>query len=60
MKDNTLITAVNDPDYRSAEYYFRRAPWKLEAQPGYLIDLMATCVDLSGAKYPTQFAGEKI
>ena len=33
---------------------------KLEPQPGHLIDLMATCVDLSGAKYPTQFAGEKI
>ncbi len=33
---------------------------KLEPQPGHLIDLMATCVDLTGAKYPTQFAGEKI
>jgi len=33
---------------------------KLEPQPGHLIDLMATCVDLSGAKYPAQFAGEKI
>jgi arylsulfatase len=33
---------------------------QLEAQPGHLIDLMATCVDLSGAKYPTEFAGQKI
>lgn len=27
---------------------------KLEHQPGHLIDIMATCVDLSGAKYPTK------
>jgi arylsulfatase len=33
---------------------------KLEPQPSHLIDLMATCVDLAGAKYPTQFANEKI
>jgi len=33
---------------------------KLEAQPGHLIDLMATCVDLAGAKYPADFKGEKI
>ncbi|MBI5767018.1 MAG: arylsulfatase [Verrucomicrobia bacterium] len=33
---------------------------QLEPQPGHLIDLMATCVDLSGAKYPAQFAKEKI
>ncbi len=33
---------------------------KLDAQPGHLIDLMATCLDLSGAKYPAEFAGEKI
>jgi arylsulfatase A-like enzyme len=25
---------------------------KLEAQPGHLIDIMATCVDVAGAKYP--------
>ena len=33
---------------------------KLESQPGHLIDLMATCVDLSGAKYPARFNGETI
>jgi arylsulfatase len=33
---------------------------KIEAQPGHLIDLMATCVDLSGAHYPTKFNGETI
>jgi arylsulfatase A-like enzyme len=32
----------------------------LETQPGHLIDLMATCVDLSGAKYPATFNGETI
>jgi len=25
---------------------------KLESQPGHLIDIMATCVDVAGAKYP--------
>jgi arylsulfatase A-like enzyme len=33
---------------------------ELEKQPGHLIDLMATCVDLAGAKYPTQFEGNDI
>ncbi len=29
-------------------------------EPGHLIDLMATCVDLSGAKYPAKFDGNDI
>ncbi len=33
---------------------------ELDATPGHLIDLMATCVDLSGASYPTKFAGKAI
>lgn len=33
---------------------------KIETQPGHIIDLMATCVDLSGAAYPAEFHGEKI
>jgi arylsulfatase A-like enzyme len=33
---------------------------KLEAQPGHLIDIMATCVELAGAKYPAQHDGEAI
>ncbi len=33
---------------------------KLERQPGHLIDIMATCVDVSGATYPTESAGENI
>jgi arylsulfatase len=28
--------------------------------PGHLIDLMATCVDVAGAAYPSTFAGQKI
>lgn len=32
----------------------------LEKQPGHLIDIMATCVDLAGAKYPAEFKGNKI
>lgn len=32
----------------------------LESQPSHLIDLMATCVDLAGANYPSKFAGESI
>lgn len=32
----------------------------LEPQPAHLIDLMATCVDLAGAAYPAEHAGQKI
>ncbi|HEX4149024.1 MAG TPA: arylsulfatase [Pirellulales bacterium] len=33
---------------------------RLEKQPAHLIDLMATAVDLAGAKYPTEFRGHAI
>ena len=33
---------------------------KLVKAPGHLIDLMATAVDLSGSKYPTEINGQKI
>lgn len=33
---------------------------ELRHQPGHLIDIMATCVDIGGAKYPTEHSGEKI
>lgn len=29
-------------------------------QPGHLIDIMATCVDVAGAAYPAEYKGEKI
>ena len=32
----------------------------LEKQPGHLVDIMATCVDLAGAKYPDEFKDSKI
>jgi arylsulfatase len=32
----------------------------VENQPAHLIDIMATCVDLAGAKYPAQNGGEII
>jgi arylsulfatase A-like enzyme len=32
----------------------------LETQPGHLIDIMATCVDLGGGKFPAERAGQKI
>ena len=32
----------------------------LVKEPGHVIDLMATCVDLSGASYPEEFKGQKI
>lgn len=38
----------------------KRRDGKLERQPGHLIDLMATCVDVGGANYPSEFAGETI
>ncbi|HVM49341.1 MAG TPA: arylsulfatase [Candidatus Acidoferrum sp.] len=36
------------------------AKGELRQQPGHLVDVMATCVDLSGAKYPTEFHGQPI
>jgi arylsulfatase A-like enzyme len=33
---------------------------QLFKEPGHLVDLMATCVDLSGAKYPAKFDGNDI
>ncbi len=33
---------------------------KLETQPAHLIDIMATCLDVSGAEYPKEFNGETI
>lgn len=33
---------------------------QFEAQPAHLIDLMATCVDVSGVEYPRENGGERI
>lgn len=33
---------------------------ELRRQPGHLIDIMATSVDVSGAKYPAEYKGNKI
>src|SRR5665213_1540264 len=33
---------------------------ELEHQCGHLIDIMATCIDLAGAKYPAEFNGHDI
>ena len=33
---------------------------KVDHQPGHLIDIMATCVDVGGADYPNEFGGEDI
>ncbi|WP_372809185.1 arylsulfatase [Pontiella sp.] len=33
---------------------------RIEHQPGQIIDIMATCVDLSGARYPSEFKGHEI
>jgi arylsulfatase len=37
-----------------------RARGELRAQPGHLIDIMATCVDAAGAKYPVEFNSKPI
>src|SRR3954469_2795617 len=33
---------------------------KLESQPGHLVDIMPTVMELTGAKYPTEYKGHKI
>ena len=37
-----------------------KTPGELRHQPGHLIDVMATCVALSGAHYPTECKGQAI
>jgi len=37
-----------------------KARGKLRHQPGHLIDIMATCVDISGARYPSEYKGNRI
>jgi arylsulfatase A-like enzyme len=37
-----------------------KAKGELRTQTGHIIDLMATCVDVAGAKYPAEFNGNKI
>ncbi|MDB4582675.1 arylsulfatase [Draconibacterium sp.] len=44
---------VHWPDGFQAKNEFRQ-------QPGQLVDIMATCVDVSGAEYPQQYQGNKI
>jgi arylsulfatase len=38
----------------------RQRRGKLEHSPGHLIDLMSTAIDVSGARYPKEYAGETI
>ncbi len=33
---------------------------QLRRQPGHVIDIMATCLDVAGADYPTKYKGNKI
>ena len=33
---------------------------ELRSHPSHLIDIMATCIDVAGAAYPSEFAGHKI
>lgn len=35
-------------------------PGSITAQPGHVIDLMATCLDLAGAEYPAEYQGRPI
>lgn len=37
-----------------------KARGELRRQPSHLIDIMATCTELGGAKYPTEFQGVKV
>ena len=37
-----------------------KTPGQLRRQPGHVVDIMATCVDVAGAKYPTEFHGQPI
>jgi arylsulfatase A-like enzyme len=35
-------------------------PGTMTSQPGHVIDIMATCIEVAGAEYPKQFKGQNI
>ncbi|NWF83460.1 MAG: arylsulfatase [Bryobacteraceae bacterium] len=37
-----------------------RKPGSLHPEPGHLIDIMATCLDAAGARYPAEYNGRRI
>jgi arylsulfatase len=37
-----------------------RRPGTLTSQPGHLVDIMATCADVAGARYPAEYVGHEI
>jgi arylsulfatase len=37
-----------------------KTPGELRKQPGHVVDIMATCVDVAGATYPAEFKGKPI
>ena len=37
-----------------------KKPGTITAQPGHLVDIMATCLDVAETTYPTEFKGEKL
>jgi len=37
-----------------------KTPGQLRQQPGHMVDILATCVDVAGAKYPAEFHGKPI
>ncbi len=37
-----------------------RSPGELRTQVGHLVDIMATCLDVSGAAYQTRFRGQEV
>jgi arylsulfatase len=40
--------------------YGIKSPGRIDSSVGHVIDIMATCVDVAGAKYPTTFHGKPI
>jgi arylsulfatase len=35
-------------------------PGRISHEPGHLVDVMSTCVELAGTQYPTQYKGNRI
>ena len=48
------------PSWRDLRRAGVKARGEFRAQQGHLIDLMATCVDVADAKYPSELEGNKI
>jgi len=60
VADVRPASSIGDEGVRRARHRSRAHHYREMQSPGHLIDLMATCLDVSGAKYPTEVGSNTI